>query len=308
MVQDLGRRGVAALGVPRGGAADPFALRAANRLVGNEDGAACIEATARGPALRFGCDAHVAVVGPAEVALDGRPVPADAVVPVAAGQALSVGKILGDLRCYLAVSGGIDIPPLLGSRASDTLSGLGYGPLRRGDGLRLGAPGRPRGRLVRSWPAAASSPSRLAGADTPASRVLRVVMGPDDPGGDAARRLVESAWVVGTDSDRVGVRLQGQAPLPAPGPPVASRGMVTGAVQVPPDGAPVVLSCDHATVGGYPVVACVISADMAGLGQCRAGDQIRFEGVDPAAARAARAAAERALDHMVTGWFPVRSG
>jgi KipI family sensor histidine kinase inhibitor len=294
MVQDLGRVGVAWLGVPRAGAADPFALRAANRLVGNEDGAAAVEVTALGPKLRFVGPAHVAVVGRAEVLLDGRPVEPNTVVPVALGQEFSVGKVLGGLRGYISVAGGFEIAPVLGSRSSDVLTGLGPGALRAGDVLGIGPAGRPRGRVVRAGPGHGPC-------------VLRVVPGPDDFGPDVAQRLAKVTWEVAVASDRMGVRMIAEGPLEGLTPGIASRGMVTGAVQVPPDGGPVALLCDHATVGGYPVVATVVRADLGALGQCRPGDAVRFESVDIAGADRARAGAERALDGSVSGWYPVRS-
>jgi KipI family sensor histidine kinase inhibitor len=301
MVQDLGRIGVAALGVPRAGAADPFALRAANRLVGNDDGAAAIEVTVQGPRLRFAGSAHVAVVGRGDVRVDGGPVAADTVVPVAAGQEVSIGATLDDLRCYVAVAGGIEVDPVLGSRSSDVLSGLGPGPLRAGDVLGIGPPTRPRGWMVRGG-AGAHPDGAHRGAP-----VLRVVPGPDGLGTDAVRRLLAGTWEVGGASDRMGVRLFGDEPLDTALPGIASRGMVTGAVQVPPDGRPVVLLCDHATVGGYPVAATVVHADLGALGQLRPGDALRFEAVDLAQADRARVHAERALGKSVVGWFPVRS-
>jgi KipI family sensor histidine kinase inhibitor len=294
MVQDLGRLGVARLGVPRAGAVDIFALRAANRLVGNQDGAGALEITALGPRLRFDGPGHVAVVGRAEVSLDGKAVEADTVVPVAPGQVLSVGKTLEELRCYLSVAGGLDTARVLGSRSSDVLTGLGPGPLRPGDVLGIGAPTRPRGRVVR--PGAGH-----------AGHVLRVMPGPDGLGADAANRLAAASWEVGSESDRVGVRLFGEEPLDGPASGTASRGMVTGAVQVPPDGQPVVLQCDHATVGGYPVVATVVRADLGVLAQCRPGDMVRFAVVDVGAANRARVGAVRSLDRSVVGWYPVRS-
>lgn len=293
MVQDLGRRGVARLGVPRAGAADLWALRAANRLVGNPESAAALEVTALGPRLAFRSAAHVAVVGGAEVRVDGRPVPADTVVPVAAGQELSVAKTLDDLRCYIAVGGGLDIPPVLGSRSSDVLTGLGPGALRAGDVLGLGPPTRPRGRLERD-PA------------TPGPRLVRVVPGPDELGTDAVARLAAGVWEVGPDSDRMGVRLVGEEPLATTTPGIASRGTVTGAVQVPPDGAPVALLCDHATVGGYPVVATVIGADLGVLGQLAPGDGLGFLVVDRPAAIAAARRTEAALASRVQGWYPTQ--
>jgi biotin-dependent carboxylase-like uncharacterized protein len=286
--------GVAGLGVPRAGGADPWGLRAANRLVGNRDDAAVIEMTARGPRLRFTGPVHVAVVGEVEVTLDGGPVEVDTVVPVAPGQVLSAGTMVKDLRGYLAVSGGFATAPVLGSRSTDVLTGLGPGALRAGDVLGIGPPGRPRGRLVR-------------GAPDHGPRLLRVVPGPDGlERTSAGARLAESTWEVGASSDRVGVRLVGGHPLSPPA-AIASRGMVTGAVQVPPDGGPVVFLCDHATVGGYPVVATVVGADLGVLGRCRPGDAVRFELVDVAEADRARSAAERALEGAVQGWYPVRS-
>jgi biotin-dependent carboxylase-like uncharacterized protein len=290
-VQDLGRVGVAALGVPRAGAADPFALRAGNRLVGNVDSAAGLEVTGPGLALRFSAAAHVAVVGRAMVTLDGGAVPTGTVVPVAAGQVLAVGKMLDDLRVYAVVGGGIDVPAVLGSRSADVLGAVGPGRLRAGDVLGIGPPARPRGHLVE-------------GAVRP-ERVLRVMAGPDDFGPEGLDTLAREPWEVAGASDRVGVRLTSGPTMRPPTPGIASRGTVTGAVQVPADGCPVVLLNDHATVGGYPVVATVVSADLGVLGRCRPGDAVRFEPVDPGAARDARAAAERALDRSVVGWYPL---
>ncbi len=295
-VQDLGRIGVAHLGVPRSGAADPYALRAANRLVGNDDDAAGLEATVLGPSLRFDHDGFAAVVGRARTQVDGGRVPCDTVVPVAAGQVLSVGEILDDLRCYIAMAGGIETPRVLGSRAADLAGGVGAGPLAGGDHLPVGPVGRPRGQLVVDRALRPMSP-----------RTLRIVPGPDDAEPDVIAVLTETRWLVSPDSDRVGMRLAGDARLQPRTRDIPSRGTVTGAVQVPTDGHPVVLLSDHATVGGYPVVACVISADLGVLGRCRPGESIRFEAVGLGAARQARASVERSLAHAVRGWYPVES-
>ena len=166
-VQDRGRVGFAGIGVPRAGAADPYSPRIANRLVGNDEHAPGIEATARGPALRFSAPAHVAVVGTPDVTIDGRRVPSDTVVPVGADQVLTVGVAFQGLRAYIAVSGGIDIPRVLGSSASDVLSGLGAGPLVLGDVLGLGPAQRPRGRGKHVEESAAAGP-------------IRVIAGPDE--------------------------------------------------------------------------------------------------------------------------------
>jgi KipI family sensor histidine kinase inhibitor len=294
LVQDGGRVGVAGLGVPRAGAADPYARRIANRLVGNEADAAAIETTARGPTLRFSAPAHVAVMGTAELTLDGRRVPSGSVVPVGAGQTLATGDERHGLRSYIAVSGGIDIPAVLGSRSSDVLCGLGPGALVRGDVLGLGPPGRPAGRL------------RAAAPPGPAE-TIRVLVGPDPFPAATVDRFLSTTWHTDPSSDRIGVRLSAGAPLDVPGPGITSRGMVTGAVQLPPDGRPIVLLCDHATVGGYPVIATVVSADVGAIGQLRPGHPVRFAAVDLPEAARARARREQAVADAVIGWYPVRT-
>jgi KipI family sensor histidine kinase inhibitor len=293
-VQDGGRVGVAGMGVPRAGAADPYALRMANQLVGNDEDAAGIEVTARGPTIRFSAPGHAAVVGTDAVTVDGRRVPAHRVVPVGAGQALKVATGFHGLRAYVAVSGAIDIPGVLGSRSSDVLCGLGPGALRPGDVLGLGPPGRPRG------------PGGDAGAPA-RSGTIRVVVGPDVFPPAAVQRLVSTTWEVDPSSDRIGVRLRSGVAVDAPAGGIASTGMVTGAIQIPPDGRPIALLCDHATVGGYPVIATVVSADVGVLGQLRPGDSVDFEPVDLSEAARARAARERTIGDGAVGWYPVRT-
>ncbi len=329
LIQDRGRRSSAGVGVPRAGPADPEAMRLANRLVGNSDDAAVIEVTASGPTLRFTIPTHLAVVAATgdpegvELHLDGRAVGSGAVVPVGAGQSVAVGRVRTGLRAYLAVGGGFDVTPQLGSRSSDVLSGLGPPPLAAGDRLGLGAPTRPHGVLLH--PPAPPLPGR--------HRAVRVLPGPHRLAGEGYRRLLATTWVVGDDSNRIGLRL-----VPAPDRPggsgsvaddgehrsapagaevgapptisdlIPSTGMVTGAVQVPPDGRPIILLPDHATVGGYPVGCCVISADLSVLGQLAPGDTLSLVPVDPVAAAAAHRRFERSLDERVSGWFPTVAG
>lgn len=295
LVEDAGRVGHAAIGVPRAGPADGERHVMANRLVGNPDDAAGLELTGRGPRLRARRPVHVAVVGGAAVHVDGRPVRPGVVVPLAAGARLEVGAVTDGARAYLAVAGGVDLPPVLGSRASDVLAGIGPGPLRRGDVLALGRPGRPRA-VGHRW-------APLGGTTR-----LRAVAGPDRFPAEALGHLVAGRWRVGAESNRVGLRLEPEDPAGRLAPPatgVGSRGVVTGAVQVPPDGRPIVLGCDHATVGGYPVVATVVSADRALLGRLRPGDAVTFDLVDQAGAAWARRRHRRHLDDAVTGWFPL---
>ena len=322
LVEDQGRHSTAALGVPGAGPADPEAQRLANRLVGNPDGAAAIELTAVGPTLRFHGDAWVTVVGAeagaVDVLLDGRRIDSGAVVPVADGQVVSIGRIRSGLRAYLAVSGGVDTPREIGSRSSDVLCGLGPGALRAGDRMDVGTPSRPRGRL--SFPVTPPERGR--------PRELRVVAGPHGLAPGRFGHLCSRSWVVGEASNRIGIRLMAPPagpdptdtlpdPPPGPGPDshghpapatIASTGMVTGAVQVPPDGNPIVLMPDHATVGGYPVACCVITADLPVLGQLRPGDTVRLTVVDLATAREARRRWEASLGERVSGWFPTATG
>jgi biotin-dependent carboxylase-like uncharacterized protein len=265
-VQDRGRPGLAHLGVPRSGWLDARAARLANRLVGNDEDAAVLENLLGGLVLRCDQALAVAVTGAAaDVRVDGSPVDAAGAVWLRAGSVLSLGRPSVGLRCYVAVTGGVEVPPELGSRSTDTLSGLGPAPLRAGDRLPLGtsygAPGR--GEQV---PEPLASPVVLACLPGPRADWC-------PPG--LADRLAATTYVAGTDSDRVGLRLQGAA-LDRRAGEVPSEGMVLGAVQLPPDGQPVVFLNDHPTTGGYPVVAVVVTAHLPRCAQVRPGDEVRL--------------------------------
>jgi biotin-dependent carboxylase-like uncharacterized protein len=202
-VQDLGRPGLAHLGVPTAGAADRRAFGLANRLVGNPAGAAALEVTLAGPELEWEAGGWVALTGGrVEASLDGRPVPMDVAVRVEAGQVLAVGTVTSGLRAYLAVRGGIDVPEVLGSRSTDTLAPVG--PPRLEEGTRLPVGDQADGDLYRQV------------APTPAvdpEPILRAVRGPRDDlfTDDALRTLIGVAWTVTPDSDRTGIRLDGPA-------------------------------------------------------------------------------------------------
>ena len=267
-VQDTGRPGWAGIGVTRSGAADAFSAGLANRLVGNAEAAAVLEVTAGGLRVRAGRTLLVALTGaPATVDVDGRAAPWNAPFPLPEGAVLSLGVPAAGLRSYLAVRGGIDVPEVLGSRSTDTLSGLGPAALRAGDRLPVGAPG-PEQPVVDVAPVAA--PERAA--------VLRVLPGPrrDWLAPAAWTALTTAEWTVGTASDRVGLRLTGPALPRAREGELASEGLVPGAVQVPPDGAPVLFLADHPVTGGYPVLAVVVTADLPRAAQARPGDVLRF--------------------------------
>jgi KipI family sensor histidine kinase inhibitor len=306
VLQDAGRRDLAALGVPAAGPADPFSFRLANRLVGNVADAGALEATARGPVLRCVDSTFVAVVGASpELRLQGQPVEPSRVLPVGAGQRLALGSVRGGLRSYIAAAGGLVGDRTLGSMATDQLSGIGPGPIAPGQQLWAAPMAPPLGDHLRE-----EMSTEVVGGE-PIS--LRVVAGPHAerfaPGVFASLRTM--AFTVGDESNRVGVRLRRDgraAPIGmAPGPPVEldSQGMVHGAVQVPPDGDPVILLVDHATLGGYPVVAVVASVDHGRLGQCAPGMTVRLVPVDQRHAAEALRAHRRDMEEAVVGRYPL---
>jgi biotin-dependent carboxylase-like uncharacterized protein len=277
-VQDGGRRGQAHLGVPAAGAADRRALGLANRLAGNAPDAAALEVTLAGPELEFGASAWVALTGGAAADLDGRPVAMDVAVWVRAGQVLRVGAVTGGLRAYLAVRGGIEVAPVLGSRSTDTLARLGPPQLKAGDTFGIGG-------LADRPPYVEVAPSPPVGAEP----VLRAVRGPrDDYFTEAAlRTLTRESYEVTSDSDRTGLRLDGPPLERRRTEELKSEGMVEGALQVPPDGKPILFLANHPTTGGYPVVAVVASADLPLAAQARPGSRLRFRLVPVREARAA---------------------
>jgi biotin-dependent carboxylase-like uncharacterized protein len=246
-VQDLGRPGYAHLGVPHSGAADRAALVRANRMVRNPDGAAGLEATIRGAVLRARTDLLVALTGAVE----------ERTLAVGEGERLHIPPAEGGARVYLAVAGGLDVGPVLGSRSFDQLSGLGPAPLRAGDLLPVGAE---RGSGL-------AAPPRPARVD-----VLALLPGPRADRVDLSALPAE--YVVTPSSNRIGVRLQGPALAHLDASELPSEGLVLGAVQVPPDGQPVIMLADHPTTGGYPVIGVVPQAQLATAAQLRPGDRI----------------------------------
>lgn len=240
LVVDAGRPGLAHLGVPRSGALDPAALARANALVGNAPDAAGLECLLRGPVL----------TGPHRLA---------AAAP--GWETTRHGSIdlarLPCLRVWVAVAGGLETPVVLGSRSADLLGRLGPGPLRQGDPLPVG-----HDPAITAYDGAGLLP------DTPAEPALALLPGPD------TLPLAPGPWTMLPASDRTALRLTGPAvPHTLPG---RTRGLVPGAVQVPPDGRPVVFLAGHPTTGGYPVTGFVRSRDLAALAQLRPGSRLRF--------------------------------
>lgn len=268
-VQDRGRRGWAHVGVPPSGAVDGPALELGRRLVGNAPDAAALEATLRGPRLRFDAPALVAITGargPATV--DGAAAAPGRAFEIAAGAILELGAYVHGARAYVSVRGGIDAAVVLGSRSTDLLTGLGPPPLRTGDIVAIGnATGDA------AEPGSAIPPERMNEA------VLRLLLGPRDDRltGAALETLATATWRVTPAANRIGVRLEGPPLELAETAELPSEGVVTGALQVPPSGKPILLLNDHPTTGGYPVVGVLSGDDLPLAGQLRPGATLRFE-------------------------------
>lgn len=290
-VQDGGRWGYQHLGVPVAGPMDPAAHRAANLLVGNPPDRATLEATLVGPAIEFLADACFAVTGARfDLHLDGRPAPTGLAVRAGRGSRLRFGRRTAGARAYLAVRGGVDVPPRLGSRSTDLasrLGGLGGRPLRAGDRLDVGpaggmpVPGRRRFTL----------PPPAGGA------TVRFVPGPDARRFErgALERFADSRFAIGSDSNRMGYRLEGPVIGLADAAPVLSAATPPGTIQVPPSGHPILLMADRQTSGGYAVIGTVITADLGVAGQLGPGDWIAFDACDHRAAVGALIELERKL-------------
>lgn len=280
LVVDLGRPGWGALGVPAGGAADPAALAAANRLVGNERGSAGLEITLSGPTLRFPAGGVVALTGAQFGASfsGGARVVWNETLAMAAGETLTIDRAEEGCRCWLALRGGVAVPQIMGSRSTFMPAGFGgyFGRALQSGDVLAGAQVAEALRRSRAHPPACEQ-----------TAPLRVVTGPQaglfDDAGLAA--FFAGTYRVDPTSDRRGLRLAGPAvthgriELP-------SQGVLPGAVQVPPDGRPIILGWDGPVTGGYPVIAGVIAADMPRLAQLRPGDEVRFVTIELEAARA----------------------
>jgi biotin-dependent carboxylase-like uncharacterized protein len=285
-VQDLGRPGLAHLGVGRSGAADPGSLRLANRLVGNAEGAACLEITFGNFEARFDQAATVALAGaPCPVSVSGREKFMHGPIQLIRNDRLTVGVPTAGVRTYLAVRGGIAVEPVLGARSTDVLSGVGPAPVAAG--MRL-----PLGDDATDVPCVDLAPV----PPIPAEIVLRVLPGPRDDWFTPAAltTLTSQPYQVSPQSNRVGIRLTGPALHRSRSGELAPEGMVAGAVQVPPSGEPVVFLADHPVTGGYPIIAVVVEADIGLAAQARPGQSVRFPlGAGAAAANQSRITGQR---------------
>jgi biotin-dependent carboxylase-like uncharacterized protein len=275
LVQDLGRPGLASVGVSRSGAADRRSYRLGARLLAQDDAAAAIEVTFGGLEIRVRGTLMLALTGaPAPALVGARQVAHLSPFVLHDGDVLRLGAPTAGLRSYLSVRGGIDVPAVLGSRSTDVLSGLGPAPLRAGDVLGVGPE-------PSAFPHVDVAPLRPL---TNAPIAVRALLGPRDDWLADPQLLASTPWTVSSRSDRVGIRLEGTAlrhhrarrehELP-------SEGVVRGAIQVPPGGEPVVFLADHPVTGGYPVAAVVLDADVDRLAQAVPGQRIRISVTRP---------------------------
>lgn len=297
-VQDLGRPGYYHIGIPISGGMDRYALRCANMLAGNDEGAAVLEAVFTGPELRFGRDAMVAVTGAdLPVKVDGVEHPAWTAIKVRAGQTLSFGFLKSGARAYIAISGGIDVPVVLGSRSTYTLGALGGHKgrkLEKGDRLALGSPGD-------GAREGAAIPEAMWRKPQSGEVALRTLPGLYSHRVTHAARehFFADTWKVAPEADRIGYRFRGGTPLAfeareqpfgAGSDPsnIVDACYPYGSIQVPGGTEPIVLHRDAVSGGGYFMIGTVISADMDLIGQLQPHTRARFVPVDMATALQAR--------------------
>jgi antagonist of KipI len=295
-VQDGGRWGFQSRGVPVAGPMDPVSFRLANAIAGNPSDAAALEITLLGPELTFDEPRLIAVAGAEfEVTIDSAEVPLNARANVPRGGRVRFGRRLRGARAYLAIEGGITVPPTLGSRATHVISGMGGlqgRPLRSGDRLPLGST---------SHSAPAPVAPVVGVVPIPGSHArLRVLPGPQQDlfAADALETLCSAPYVIAQNSDRMGFRLEGPRLTHAGSPDIISDATPLGVLQVPASGQPILLMADRQTTGGYPKLATVISADLAIAGQLAPGDRISFGVCTRREAVAALIAQERALQRV----------
>lgn len=275
-VQDRGRHGYQAFGMPVAGAVDEYALRIANILVGNQEGAAALELTLLGPQLKVLAPIKLALTGAdlgAEI--NGQEFPRWETVAVKSGDEIAFTAAKSGCRAYLAVAGGIDVPEVMGSRSTylrGKIGGLDGRALKAGDHIAAGS------QREKNIP----SGTRLAPALIPTYQpkiTLRVILGPQENHFTSAGQdtFLQSEYAVTTEADRMGYRLEGPTIEHLAGADIISDGIPLGAVQVPGHGLPIVMLADRQTTGGYPKIADVCSVDLDRIGQAKPGDKIRFE-------------------------------
>lgn len=303
-LQDLGRPHVQSLGIPPSGALDTTALRLANRLVGNQEGEAAIELRLLGPTVEVMADSvRIALAGSGSSIeiLDEKPVkiPPQQSVRLTRGQSFRIASLADTAVAYLAVEGGFSLPPVYGSLSTyvrAAIGGMDGRAIKDGDELPLvlnSVPERGEVKLSdESW--------------RQETGPLRILLGPQQDFFTQAsiERFFASSYSITTDADRMGVRLEGEKLSHVSGHDIVSDGIVTGAIQVPGSGLPIILLADHQTTGGYPKLGTVISADLPRVGRMRPGDQVRFQQVQIEEAEQARAELEAKVSKLTGSLEP----
>lgn len=293
-IQDAGRFGYMSKGFSPGGAMDCYSMRVANLLVANSPDDGVVEMTLMGMTVKFDSTSVIALTG-ADMSpqLNGVDVPTYTAVEVHDGDVLTVGVAKSGMRCYLAVSGGFDIPLVMGSMSTNLKCGIGGFNGRRlmaGDVIPL----------RQSVPLAVIGRRSTAPEGFGNSITLRVILGPQDDyfTDDGIKTFLNSEYTVSGKSDRMGVRLEGEAVANKNGVDIISDGIATGSVQIPSSGTPIIMMADRQTTGGYAKVATVISADLKLIAQARAGDKVRFEAVTEKKALSLKKKEERELSFL----------
>lgn len=305
-IQDLGRFGFQELGMPVAGALDPVALRLANALVGNPQGMAGLEIALLGPVLRVDAAAvRIAAVGPLAMTLEregesARPLEPHRSHSLRQGDLLRLGAVDGASVAHLAVAGGFALAPVMGSLSTYVRAGigpLGGRPLGQDDRLPLARDGVPDG-----------PDTELPQPPEYGVGPLRVVLGPQDDRftEQALATFLSASYHVGKQADRMGLRLEGPALKHRGSADIPSDGLVTGSIQVPGNGQPILLLNDHQTAGGYAKIATVISADLPRAGRLRPGDGLSFKAVTVDEAEAIRRRQEQAIAGWIRAIRPVR--
>lgn len=301
-VQDLGRLGHQALGMPVAGAMDPVALRLANALAGNPENAAGLEIGYLGPTLAVAADSlRIAFMGNAKLTLqpadggEARPLKPGRSVLLRRGDRIAIGALEDASVGYLAIAGGLALAPFLGSLSTYMRAGLGGfagRALQAGDRLPLAQAAGPD-----------DDERELPGSFEYGSGPVRVVLGPQDDRFTAAgiAAFLGGDYAVTKEADRMGLRLEGAAVEHVKGADIASEGLVTGSIQVPGNGQPIILMADRQTTGGYTKIATVVSADLPRVGRLRPGDRLSFAAVSVAEAEAARRQQEQAIRALIDG-------
>ena len=284
-VQDGGRIGYQAFGVSVSGVMDPRAMNIANILVGNDDNEAVLECTMMGPQIRFDVSNVIAVTGgDLGASIDGQPIPTYRAVKVQAGQTLRFTGLRGGCRAFIAFAGGLDIPPVMGSRSTymkAKIGGLEGRKLQKDDVIGFRDPKE----TIHNFDIRGFTPEFVPRNEY----TLRVILGPQDDmfTDEGLKTFLSETYTVTPEFDRMGCRLDGPVIAHKNGGDIISDGIAFGAIQVPSAGKPIIMLADRQTTGGYTKIANVITADFRILAQLKAGDKVRFEKTSIAAAQEA---------------------